>query len=79
MSEDYGPRRGSMPAQEMRTQVTIGDRLAGRDLNEILRSVASVLAEWRAPGTAGAERRVLLRRRWPELGQVLDRLNGPRS
>jgi hypothetical protein len=78
MNADYGPRRGPMTGREMRARVALGD-LGERDLDEILASVAAVLVEWRAPGTPGAERRVSVRRVWPELGQVLDALNGPRS
>jgi hypothetical protein len=67
-----------MSGYELRTRLVIGD-LGERDLDELLGSTARVLAEWRQGGTAGAEHRVLLRRMWPELGRVLDGLNGPRS
>ncbi|HTF49508.1 MAG TPA: hypothetical protein VK735_18855 [Pseudonocardia sp.] len=78
MSEDYGPVRGAMSGQELRTRVAIGD-LGERDLDEILSTVSRVLAVWRRPGVAGAEHRVLVRRTWPELGHKLDALSGPRT
>jgi hypothetical protein len=67
-----------MSAGELRTRIAIAD-LGERDLNELLSCSARVLGEWRVHGTFTAERRVQVRRLWPELGRALDDLDrGPR-
>jgi hypothetical protein len=72
-----GPGRGSMSNAELRARIALGD-MSERDLDELLLSVARILGTYRLSGTATAERRVLLRRMWPELGHALDALDrGP--